>query len=137
VQLYSLQKDPPEAELKELPKEAPIIDLAPLLGDFADTAAAISQLDLVLMTDSAVAHLAGTLGKPVWVLLSYVPHRQWLLDRADTPWYPSMRFFRQRAWGDWTGVFDQAAAELIAPTDRLSGSGAPNTARIGERNSRQ
>jgi Tfp pilus assembly protein PilF len=113
VQLYSLQKGPPEAELKDLPNGAPIIDLSPLLGDFADTAAAISELDLVLMTDSAVAHLAGALGKPVWVLLSFVPHWLWLLERSDTPWYRSMRLFRQRAWDDWTGVFDQAAAALI------------------------
>jgi Tfp pilus assembly protein PilF len=113
VQLYSLQKGPPEAELKTLPAGAPIIDLAPLLGDFADTAAAIAQLDLVLMTDSAVAHLTGALGKPVWVLLNFVPHWLWLLERADSPWYSAVRLFRQRAWGDWTGVFDQAAAELL------------------------
>jgi hypothetical protein len=113
VQLYSLQKGPPESELKALPEGAPIIDLAPLLGDFADTAAAISQLDLVLMTDSAVAHLAGALGKPVWVLLSFVPHWLWLLERSDSPWYALLRLFRQRAWGDWTGVFDQAAAALL------------------------
>ncbi len=113
VQLYSLQKGPPEGELKDLPAGAPIIDLAPLLGDFADTAAAAAQLDLVLMTDSAVAHLTGALGKPVWVLLNFVPHWLWLLERADSPWYPSLRLFRQRAWGDWTGVFDQAAAELL------------------------
>jgi Flp pilus assembly protein TadD len=117
VQLYSLQKGPREAELKKLPEGAPIIDLAPLLGDFADTAAAISQLDLVLMTDSAVVHLAGAMGKPVWALLNLVPHWQWLLDRTDSPWYPSLRLFRQRSWGDWTGVFDSAAAELIKWTD--------------------
>jgi Tfp pilus assembly protein PilF len=113
VQLYSLQKGPPEADLKALPEGAPIIDLAPLLGDFADTAAAVAQLDLVLMTDSAVVHLAGAMDKPVWVLLNFVPHWQWLLERTDTPWYRSVRLFRQRAWGDWTGVFDQAAAELL------------------------
>jgi ADP-heptose:LPS heptosyltransferase len=92
---------------------APIIDLAPLLGDFADTAAAIAQLDLVLMTDSAVVHLAGAMGKSVWVLLGFVSHWQWLLDRADSPWYPTVRLFRQRSWGDWTGAFDRAAAELL------------------------
>jgi hypothetical protein len=113
VQLYSLQKGPPEAELKALPANAPIIDLSPMIRDFADTAAAVAQLDLVLMTDSAVAHLAGALGKPVWVLLNYVPHWLWLLDRTDSPWYPSLRLFRPRAWSDWTGVFDQAVAELL------------------------
>lgn len=102
-----------EAELKSLPKGSPIIDLSPLIGDFADTAAAIAQLDLVLMTDSAVAHLTGAMGKPVWGLLNYVPHWLWLLNRTDSPWYPSMRLFRQRAWSDWTGVFDEATAELF------------------------
>jgi len=113
VQLFSLQKGRPEQELATLPKGAPIIDLAPLIADFADTAAAIAELDLVLMTDSAVAHLAGAMRRPVWVLLNRVPHWLWLLDRNDSPWYPSMRLFRQRAWGDWNGVFDEAAAELL------------------------
>jgi hypothetical protein len=113
VQLYSLQKGSPEAELNSLPKGAPIIDLAPLITDFSDTAAAVGQLDLVIMTDSAVAHLGGALGKPVWVLLNYVPHWLWLLDRTDSPWYPSLRLFRQRAWGDWLSVFDSATAALI------------------------
>jgi Tfp pilus assembly protein PilF len=118
IQLYSLQKGPPEEQMKALPEGTPIIDLAPLMEDFADTAAVISELDLVLMTDSAVAHLTGALGKPIWVLLSYVPHWLWLLDRTDNPWYPSMRLFRQHSWGDWTGVFDQAAAELLKLTER-------------------
>jgi Flp pilus assembly protein TadD len=114
VQLYSLQKGPPEQELAALPKGAPIIDLAPLLGDFADTAAAVSQLDLVIMTDTAVAHLAGALGKPVWVLLGHVAHWLWPLDRTDNPWYPSARLFRPRAEGDWDHVFDSAVVELMA-----------------------
>jgi cytochrome c-type biogenesis protein CcmH/NrfG len=113
VQLFSLQKGPPEKELEGLPQGAPIVDLAPLIADFADTAAAIAEVDLVLMTDSAVAHLAGAMGRPVWVLLGRVPHWLWLLERSDSPWYPSMRLFRQRAWGDWTGAFDEAAAALL------------------------
>ena len=121
VQLYSLQKGPPEAELKALPAGAPIIDLSPMIGDFADTAAAVAQLDLVLMTDSSVAHLAGALGTPVWLLLNFVPHWLWLLDRPDSPWYPSLRLFRSRAWGDWTGVFDQAAAELLTRSTAATG----------------
>ncbi|HXN42770.1 MAG TPA: tetratricopeptide repeat protein [Xanthobacteraceae bacterium] len=114
VQLYSLQKGPPRAELEAMAASAPILDLAPLLGDFGDTAAAVAALDLVIMTDSAVAHLGGAMGKPVWVLLSLVPHWLWLADRDDSPWYRSVRLFRQRAWGDWTGVFDRAAAALMA-----------------------
>jgi Flp pilus assembly protein TadD len=114
VQLYSLQKGTPTRELTDLPRGGPIIDLEPHLGDFADTAAAVAQLDLVIMTDSAVAHLAGALGKPVWVLLGHNPHWLWLLDRADCPWYPSMRLFRPRAEGEWDHVFDSVSAELLS-----------------------
>jgi Flp pilus assembly protein TadD len=113
VQLYSLQKGPPAAELKSLPRGGPIIDLDPHLKDFADTAVAVAQLDLVIMTDSAVAHLGGALGKPVWVLLGHNAHWLWLSDRADSPWYPSLRLFRPRAEGDWNYVFDAAGAELM------------------------
>jgi hypothetical protein len=113
VQLYSLQKGPRTGELAALTRGAPIIDLAPHLGDFADTAAAIAGLDLVIMTDSAVAHLAGAMGKPVWVLLGYVAHWLWLMERSDSPWYPSLRLFRPRAEGDWDYVFDTASVELM------------------------
>jgi len=114
VQLYSLQKGNPVHELTSLPRGGPIIDLAPHLHDFADTAAAVSQLDLIVMTDSAVAHLAGALGRPVWVLLGNNAHWLWLLDRTDCPWYPSMRLFRPRAEGDWDRVFDSVSAELMS-----------------------
>lgn len=114
VQLYSLQKGPPEVESTLAPADAPIIDLAPHLGDFADTAAAIDGLDLVLMTDSAVAHLAGAMGRPVWVLISFVAHWLWLAEREDSPWYPSMRFFRQTRPGEWGPVMERARAELAA-----------------------
>lgn len=116
VQLYSLQKGDPVKELTSLPRGGPIIDLAPQLEDFADTAAAVSQLDLIVMTDSAVAHLAGALGKPVWVLLGNNAHWLWLLDRTDCPWYPSMKLFRPRAEGDWDHVFDSVSAELMSLT---------------------
>jgi ADP-heptose:LPS heptosyltransferase len=113
VQLYSLQKGPPVGELTSLPRGGPIVDLSPHLNDFADTAAAVSHLDLVIMTDSAVVHLAGAMGKPVWVLLGHNAHWQWLLERSDSPWYPSLRLFRPRAEGDWDHVFDAASAELM------------------------
>jgi hypothetical protein len=116
VQLYSLQKGPPEAELRALPRGGPIVDLSPLIADFADTAAAVAQLDLVIMTDSAVAHLAGAMGKSIWLLLGHVAHWLWLLDRSDNPWYPSMRLFRPRAEGDWDYVFDAASVELMKLT---------------------
>ncbi|MCW8086775.1 tetratricopeptide repeat protein [Sabulicella glaciei] len=114
VRLFSLQKGPPEAELAQHPQRAAVTDLAPHLRDFADTAAALSLLDLVIMTDSAVAHLAGTTNRPVWVLLGRAPHWLWLTGREDCPWYPSMRLFRM-APGPlaWDGVFDRASAALL------------------------
>ena len=80
--------------------------------DFADTAAAVSALDLVITVDTSVAHLAGAIGKPVWVLLPQSPDWRWLLDREDSPWYPSARLFRQIGRGDWAGVIARVAAEL-------------------------
>lgn len=114
VCLFSLQKGPPEAELRLLGPDAPVVDLAPLIEDFADTAAVIGELDLVLMTDSSVAHLCGALDRPVWVLLPYHAHWLWLEnDHETTPWYPSMRFFRQARTNDWSQPFERAADELI------------------------
>jgi len=113
VQLYSLQKGPPERQLPELAGKHSVIDIAGDLTDFADTAAVVDQLDLIIMTDSAVAHLAGALGKPVWLLLGYSAHWLWLLDRADSPWYPTTRLFRPRVEGDWDYVLDNVATELM------------------------
>jgi len=89
-----------------------ISDLGKDLGDFADTAAAIGQLDLVITVDTSVAHLAGALAKPVWTLLPWVPDWRWLLDRDDSPWYPTMRLFRQPAAGDWDAVIGEVRAAL-------------------------
>jgi ADP-heptose:LPS heptosyltransferase len=89
----------------------PIIDLSPHIADFADTAGAVTQLDLVIMTDSAVAHLAGAMGKSVWLLLGQSSHWLWLLERADTPWYPPLRLFRSSG-SDWDSVFDAASAAI-------------------------
>jgi len=112
VQLFSLQKGLRAAELAESGAGALVIDLAPYLHDFADTAAAIEGLDLVIMTDSSVAHLAGSLGTPIWNLLPFAAYWLYLKERADTPWYPSMRLFRQAQPGDWDGVFRQATVAL-------------------------
>jgi ADP-heptose:LPS heptosyltransferase len=84
------------------------------LGDFADTAALLGQLDLVLSVDTAVAHLAGTLGLPLWLLLPRDPDWRWLAGREDSPWYPSARLFRQAVPGDWAGVAGQVSAALAA-----------------------
>ena len=81
---------------------------------FLDTAAVMASLDLVLSTDTAIAHLAGALARPTWVALSAVPEWRWLLAREDSPWYPTMRLFRQPARGDWRTVASALAAALNA-----------------------
>jgi tetratricopeptide (TPR) repeat protein len=91
-----------------------VSDLAPGLGDFAVTAAVIANLDLVISVDTAVAHLAGALGRPVWLLLPYVPEWRWLLDREDSPWYPTMRLFRQGKAGDWESLVERVTEVLFA-----------------------
>jgi tetratricopeptide (TPR) repeat protein/glycosyltransferase involved in cell wall biosynthesis len=113
VSFYSLQKEVSEAD-RALLNQTPIVDLSPHFGDLADTAAAIAKLDLVITVDTAVAHLAGALGKPVWILLAFSPDWRWLLEREDSPWYPSARLFRQRERGDWQGVFERVAEALGA-----------------------
>jgi tetratricopeptide (TPR) repeat protein len=97
-----------------------ITDLSSWLTDFAETAAAILHLDLVISVDTSVAHLAGALGRPVWLLLPNAPDWRWLLEREDSPWYPTARLFRQRKAGDWSGVARQVATALaqIAPLNR-------------------
>jgi ADP-heptose:LPS heptosyltransferase len=82
-------------------------------GNFSDTAALIPQLDLVISVDSSVAHLAGALGKPVWILLTHAPDWRWLLDRDDSPWYPSARLFRQRESREWGSVTMQVREALL------------------------
>ncbi len=112
VQFYSLQKGPTEGQLREIGAGAMMIDLGRRIEDFAETAAAIEALDLVIMTDSAVAHLAGSLGQPVWDLLNHTPY--WLYGQTgeSTPWYPSMRLFRQPTPSDWDSVFAAVGAAL-------------------------
>ncbi len=113
VQLYSLQKEIRPADGPTLASlGAAIIDLAPALGDFADTAAAVQALDLVITVDTSVAHLAGALGRPVWVLLPYALDWRWMRDREDSPWYPTMRLFRQHRPQAWEGVMARVSAEL-------------------------
>jgi tetratricopeptide (TPR) repeat protein/glycosyltransferase involved in cell wall biosynthesis len=111
VKFYSLQKGDAAAELRALP-ELPIQDLSESLQDFADTAAAIAQLDLMITIDTAVAHLAGALGKPVWLILCFAPDWRWMLERNDSPWYPTMRLFRQTRPSEWTDVFEQVRTAL-------------------------
>lgn len=112
VEFISLQKGPAASEAATPPPRMRLNDISPDLHDFADTAAAIQNLDLVICVDTAVGHLAGALGKPVWVLLAFSPDWRWMLDRSDTPWNPTMRLFRQPARGDWQSVLKRVAGEL-------------------------
>jgi ADP-heptose:LPS heptosyltransferase len=82
-------------------------------GAFMDSAAVIMNLDLVITSDTAIAHLAGALGAPVWVILPYLPDWRWLLNRTDSPWYSTMRLFRQKQPGDWARVFEEMQAALV------------------------
>ncbi|HYZ21741.1 MAG TPA: tetratricopeptide repeat protein [Rhodopila sp.] len=113
----SLQLGPPAAQLRQAPG-LPLLDVSERLADWADTAGLISGLDLVIAVDTAVAHLAGALGRPVWMLNRFDSCWRWFLDRDDTPWYPSMRLFRQTRRGDWTGVIQRAAAALAKEAQR-------------------
>lgn len=102
VEWVSLQVGPGAAEIGEC--AAPVQDLSPALGPFGETAAAMAELDLVISVDTAAAHLAGALGRPVWLLLPHAPDWRWLTGRDDSPWYPTMRLFRQPAPGIWDSV---------------------------------
>jgi ADP-heptose:LPS heptosyltransferase len=107
----SLQKDPKPEDAAVL-EQAGIIDLTAHLTDFAETAALVSRLDLVITVDTSVAHLAGALGRPTWILLPYLPDWRWLLDRDDSPWYPTVRLFRQDKTRDYGIVVARARSEL-------------------------
>jgi tetratricopeptide (TPR) repeat protein len=111
---FSLQKSPDGQSPALLPESPTMTDWTRELSDFADTAALIANLDLVISCDTSVAHLAGALGKPVWILLPMVPDWRWLLKRDDSPWYPTMRLFRQKKSGDWTGVISRVTEALAS-----------------------
>jgi hypothetical protein len=111
VRLISLQK----GEGEEQAANFPVTTLAGLDDGpdaFIDTAAVMATLDLIITSDTSIAHLAGALGRPVWVALRRIPDWRWMLDRTDSPWYPTMRLFRQTTEGDWDGVFAAIAEAL-------------------------
>jgi hypothetical protein len=116
VSFVSLQKGETASQLAECGFAERILNLADEMDQgpdaFVDTAAVIENLDLVISIDSVIAHLAGALGKPVWILLRFVAHWPWLLQRNDSPWYPSARLFRQEQRDDWHGVLAQVARSL-------------------------
>lgn len=112
ITFYSLQKGEAAEQVKNSLEGLKFFDYTEELNDFSDTAAFIENLDLIISVDTAVAHLAGALGKPVWTLLPFVPDWRWMLNREDSLWYPTMRLFRQPTLGDWKSVIDKVAEEL-------------------------
>jgi tetratricopeptide (TPR) repeat protein len=116
----SLQKDIRPHDKVVLKERAEIVDLTADLTDFVETAALISCLDLVITVCTSVAHLAGTLGRPTWVMLPYLADWRWMLDRADSPWYPSVRLFRQEKGRDYAGVVSVVRTELLAMTSAFT-----------------
>jgi len=119
VRLISLQKGTGAEQLRELPSQCQIEDLGAKFEPdgpdaFLDVAAVMACVDLVISSDTSIAHLAGALGRPTWLALKHVPDWRWLLDREDSPWYPSMRLFRQSSAGDWPGVFERMRRALAA-----------------------
>jgi len=109
---YSLQMGPQAGQVKQLGSRVRLIDLQDEQQDLADTAAIVANLGLVISIDTSVAHLAGAMGKPVWILLHKSPDWRWLLDREDSPWYPSARLFRQSTLGNWQDVVARVEREL-------------------------
>src|ERR1700722_9045703 len=107
LQFFSLQKDGPAP-----PKHFPLMNFMDEMEDFADTAALIANLDLIISVDTSVAHLAGALGKPVWLLDRFDGCWRWLVGRRDSPWYPGLRLYRQPRPGDWTTVLAEVTGEL-------------------------
>jgi ADP-heptose:LPS heptosyltransferase len=113
IEVVSLQKELRSADQAFLRAHAAeIADFGSELTDFLETATLLSSIDIVISVDTAVAHLACTLGRPTWILLPYAPDWRWLLDREDSPWYPSARLFRQPRIGDWDSVIAAVVAAL-------------------------
>jgi Flp pilus assembly protein TadD len=122
VRLINLQVDHGLDQLRAMAGQLPIIELNSSPRDFSDTAAIVSQLDLVITPDTAMAHLSGGLGVPVWGALSTVAEWRWMIEREDSPWYPTMRLFRQTKLGDWEGVFNRMADALRPILERRTAS---------------
>jgi hypothetical protein len=111
VRFFSLQKEVADHDQADF-RASPLVPIMEQVKDFADTAAVMEQLDLIISVDTAVAHLAGALGRPVWVLLPDPPDWRWLTDRDDSPWYPTLRLFRQKEREGWDPLIPRVAAAL-------------------------
>ncbi|ASU38308.1 glycosyltransferase [Herbaspirillum sp. meg3] len=118
VKFFSIQKGLATPDLAKLPKDLPVFNIGDDFTDFADTAAAMANLDLIISVDTSVVHLAGALGRPTWTLLPHTPDWRWLKEREDSPWYPSMRLFRQQERGDWPSVIAKVSSELAIVRDK-------------------
>jgi tetratricopeptide (TPR) repeat protein len=114
VRLVSLQQGPGRDQLRPAEGTPPVFDLGPEYSSFDDLAGSVAAVDLVVCVDTAVAHLAGALGRPTWMLVSKMADWRWMQDRPDTPWYPTVRLFRQRRLGDWADVIDRVVERLKA-----------------------
>jgi hypothetical protein len=112
VSFVSLQKGPAAAQCANWVGAAPLLNLDNIIESFDDSAAILANVDLLISVDTSMVHLAGAMGRPVWAMLPYAPDWRWLLGREDTPWYPSVRLFRQPRPRDWNGVIAQVAAAL-------------------------
>ncbi|MBU0995463.1 MAG: tetratricopeptide repeat protein [Proteobacteria bacterium] len=112
VYFYGLQKGDAASQIKTVEGRMPVINIGDDFKDFTDTAGAIANLDLVISVDTAMVHLAGAMGKRIWTLIPYAPDWRWMLNRIDTPWYPTMKLFRQPTPGDWDSVFGQVKDAL-------------------------
>ena len=133
VHFYSLQKGPAAKQAGTAGFTGELCDLDPYLLDFTDTAAVIANLDLVITVDTALAHLAGAMGKPVWILLAHAPDWRWLKERNDSPWYPSARLFRQSILGQWTDVLEQIKHALHAFARETKPASMSNTVFMSSR----
>ncbi|ASV99859.1 tetratricopeptide repeat protein [Paraburkholderia aromaticivorans] len=122
VQFFSLQKGPAAQQLDSAAWGGRMIDLTEELADFADTAALVANLDLVISVDTSTAHLAGALARPVWILNRFDTCWRWMLERTDTPWYPGARLFRQPALGDWDSVIEAVRDALAALSASAAGA---------------
>jgi hypothetical protein len=112
IALLALQKGPKTGQAGEYYGRAPLINIGAEIDDYDDTMAILENLDLLVTVDTSVAHLAGAMGRPVWVMLPRAPDWRWLLGRSDTPWYPTMRLFRQQTARRWDDVVKAIANEL-------------------------
>jgi hypothetical protein len=112
VQFYSLQTGNAAFEASNPPAGLNLTDYSADLTDFAETAALIANLDLVITTDTSIPHLAGAMGKPFWLLVQYSPDWRWMLNRADSPWYPTARLFRQPTFGAWDQLVKSVSESL-------------------------